>query len=77
MNLTTKQKKAVEFVAEDRVHIHYRTDDIVVATVLGQTGLYRTSIDPAGGSCSCTAGQHHRACSHLLALEIELHRRND
>lgn len=40
----------------------------------GYHDTYQVSYDPEGGVCTCPAGQNHRRCSHVVALELEVAR---
>jgi hypothetical protein len=70
-DLTEKEEKAVGIVADERVTIDYSSDEVVTATVEGETGTYRVTIDPSGEKCDCKANRlgHHR-CSHIIGVEV-------
>ena len=72
------EKKAVQLVAAGNVIVDlYKTDtDGAIETAAGHVhsgnATYWTTIDPAGGTCSCTFGltKPGRSHSHDLALRL-------
>jgi hypothetical protein len=66
------EEKAVRLIAEGRVHVQWTESQRIAAAgvVDGETDTYQVSFSPAGRVCTCEAGQHHRTCSHALALEL-------
>lgn len=60
--------KAHRLIRENRVMVWFQNADVVCADVLGDSGEYTVTLDPAGGFCSCPNRQ--RTCSHLAAVAL-------
>ncbi len=53
----------VDVVNVDDVHV------VVDCRSTTSDTTHRVRCDPNGWTCSCTAGTHHRRCSHLAAAQ--------
>lgn len=76
MREATRQK-AVTLVGEGKVKITFQTADVTSGEVIGEHGVYRVEINPAGQWCSCEHGKHRSPmaeCSHVLAVKVERER---
>lgn len=77
MQLSTTERKAVRLARDGRVTITSidTTDDrlVLVAEVIGDSGTYTVTIDPAGRTCTCPHGMNispAARCSHVFATII-------
>ena len=63
------QVKAARLCASGRVAIRSITDDMITATVRGDSGrVYEVVLDPAGWHCPCDAASIR--CSHVQAVQL-------
>ena len=70
--LGPKALKAVKLVADRRVHIIRRDDDVLAARILSDHGEVLTSYDWEGAHCGCVNGQRRQSptCAHVMALKL-------
>lgn len=71
------EEKAIRLIMEGRVTVTWSGDGAGQGLVDGDTDTYQVSYSPAGKVCTCPAGFNHRACSHAIALELEVERRKE
>lgn len=64
------EEKALKLVLEHRVSVLWVGQDAASGIVDGFHETYRCSYSPADKVCTCPAGQNHRVCSHVIALEL-------
>lgn len=72
MALTRSQAKAARLVAQGRVTITFRSDDVLAGVVRGDSGTYACSIDPLGVRCACEFGQNRPGLRHSHSDALEL-----
>ncbi len=70
-------EKAIRMVEDGRVTVTWKWYgetighvEAAAGTVDGDTDTYQVQFSPAGRICTCEAGQHHRVCSHAIALAL-------
>lgn len=71
------EEKAIRLIMEGRVTVVWTGDGAGQGLVDGDNDTYSVSYSPAGRLCTCPAGANHRACSHALALELEVGRQRE
>jgi hypothetical protein len=60
--------KAQRLLVSGAVTIRLITDDLIVASVRGDTGMHAVIRDPGGWSCDCEC--RSRRCSHIQATRL-------
>ena len=66
----TLAEKTAHLLLGGKVTLHAVVDDVVIADVIGSTGMHRVTAGRGGWACSCQAAAHGRRCSHLTAVQL-------